>query len=94
CFTPNIVKTEVISKIIRSGHNAENAVKIIKELSFTPVEEAETYFNAGKIHAEAKRTNPGMSPADAIILAIAESNKCTILTNDHHLKRTNTILLG
>ena len=93
CYTPNIVRTEVISKLIRTGHDTEKAIQTIKQLSIPPIEEPEYFFEAGKKHAELRKSNKNISAADAIIITIAEKNNLKVLTKDSHFKGINTLLI-
>ena len=93
-LTPNIVSAEIVSKMKRLGENYENGINAIKNLSITPIENQDIYFEAGILHAEMREKLGNISLADAIIIIIAEKNNAKILTKDFHLKGKNTILLA
>ena len=93
-ITPRIVMAEVYSKTLRWGGDAEKAKTIIESFSAPFDEDNETYFIAGRIHAELKKKSKNTSLADAIVLAIARRNNAKLVTKDFHQKGPNTIFIG
>ena len=83
-FTPNVVRSEVLSKLTRLGYPPEKIIHTIDTLSLVPNENTETYYKAGKIHAELHEKK-GIGMIDSIILAISKENNAKIITFDKHL---------
>lgn len=93
-ITPRIVMAEVYSKTFRNRGDAEKARKIIEDLSAPSNEDDETYFLAGRIHAEMKRKFKNMSLADAVVLAVSQRANAKLVTKDFHQKGMDTIYIG
>lgn len=93
-ITPKIVMAEVCSKTIRHGGNPEKAKEIIESFSAPLSEDNDTYFLAGKIHAQLRKKFDNISLADAIVLAVTEKNNAKLVTKDFHQKGKNTVYLG
>lgn len=89
-YTPNVVRSEVLSKLVRNGHPPEKIIEIIETISLTPKETPEIYFEAGKIHASLKE-KIGIGMIDSIILSIAKNNNAKILSFDKHLTQKNKL---
>jgi predicted nucleic acid-binding protein len=89
-YTPNVVRSEVLSKFVRNGYPPEKIIETIETISLTPKETPEIYFEAGKIHAALKEKT-GIGMIDSIILSIAKYNNAKILSFDKHLIQKNTL---
>ena len=93
-ITPKVVMAEVYSKTLRSGGDPEKARSIIEDYSAQFDEDNETYFLAGRLHAELKKKFKDMSLADAVVMAVAKKNDAKIVTKDFHLKGGDAIYIG
>ncbi len=77
---------EVISYVKRNKNNVELAynsiIKNSKVLQITP----KIAKDAGLLHADFKKQNPGFSLADAFMIVSAQNFLCRLVTIDNHFK--------
>ena len=92
-ITPRIVLAEVYSKALRKGGDAEKARQIMEAFSAPWNEDNETYFLAGKIHAELRKKFRDASLADAVVMSVARMSNATLVTKDLHQNGKGAIFI-
>ena len=83
-FTSANVIAEVYSKYIRSSEAASalDRVEFIQAQAALTEIDGRIGLEAGRIHAQQKRKNPGFSLADAFVLAAARARHTQVVTFD------------
>ncbi len=92
-FAIPLIISEVISKAMRKGNNADLAydciIKNSKIFEITP----KISKRIGMLHAEMRKKMPGFSLADASIICSAEVMHAIIVTKDDHFKGFREVIL-
>src|SRR5512136_2562563 len=85
-YTCALTITEVVSKVARTGKNAQIAFDVLVSNSQIVTVDGELSMQAGLLHSEMRNTIKDFGFADAYVLATARKLKAHILTGDAHFK--------
>jgi len=85
-YTCAVTVAEVVSKVARTGKNAQIAFDVLVSNSQIVSIDEELSLQAGLLHSEMRRTIKDFGLADAYVLATARKLDAKILTGDPHFK--------
>ncbi|MFH0737484.1 MAG: PIN domain-containing protein [Candidatus Micrarchaeota archaeon] len=94
-IVPSIVLCEIISKLKRADVDPAEYVSALENNAVVLELDKKTAKDAGLLHAELKKQEPGIALSDCIIMVHAKMKGAMIVSKDRHFKHyENSKLLG
>ncbi len=92
-YSSAVSVAEVVSKCIRTSRSSEVGLQAINSLSKIIFINDEIAAEAGRIHADFRKTIIDFGLADAFVIATAAKLNARIVTGDPHFKKVKGVML-
>ncbi len=92
-YSSAVSLAEVVSKCIRTSRNSDLAFQAINSLSKVVLIDEHLAAEAGRIHADFRKSIIGFGLADAFVIATAARVRGRIVTGDPHFKKVKGAML-